>query len=285
MPGIMMCIDFKKAFDSIERKYIFYALKKLNFGPMFVKWMSTIFSNTTNCILNNGHVSSAFNVNCGVRQGCPISPLIYVLSTELLSCKVRQSNKIQGIALPFDSYERSEIRISTFADDTTIFVKTQNCINEVIDMFDKFERLCGLAVNHAKSDAIWIGSLKNNNFNVGNVNWKLAPNNTVKILGMTFSPNIPIERISCNWEDKMIKIECSIRAWKMRGLSMVGRNLIVKTLLASQLSYLAPIIDIPDKVMNKLNTLFFTFVWDRAEVVKRNTVIAEYEKGVLICSM
>ena len=134
----MMCIDFKTAFDSIERDYIFYALKKLNFGPMFMKWMSVIFSNTTNCIINNWYISSAFHVNCGVRQGCPISPLIYVLSAELLACKVRQCKNIHGIALPSKNYERNEVRISTFADDTTIFVKTPNCIIEIIDMFDKF---------------------------------------------------------------------------------------------------------------------------------------------------
>ena len=205
--------------------------------------------------------------------------LIHVLSSELLACKIRQCTKIRGINLPSNEYERNEIRITTFADDTTIFVKSQNCIKEVINIFDDFSRVSGLSVNHAKSDAVWIGSLKNNNFSVGNVNWKLSPNNTVKILGVTFSPSIPVEQITCNWEDKMIRIECSIRAWTMRGLSMIGRNLIVKTLLASQLSYLAPVLNFPEKIMNKLNTIFFKFVWNRAEAVKRCTIIADYEQG------
>ncbi len=132
-----------------------------------------------------------------------------------------------------------------------------------------------------KSDAVWIGSLKYNMFKVGNINWKLAPNNTVKILGVTFSPSISIEMISCNWENKMNKIECSIRAWKMRGLSMIGRNLIVKTLLASQLSYLAPILSFPEKTINELNTMFMKFIWNRGEAVKRNTIIGDIDKGGL----
>jgi len=224
-------------------------------------------------------VSSAFHVDCGVRQGCPISSLIYVLSAELLACKVRQSRKIKGITLPSESYERNEVRISTFADDTTIFVKTEDCMQEVINIFDKFSKLSGLTVNQAKSDALWIGSLKNNNFSVGNFRWKLAPNNTVKILGVTFSPSVAVDNISANWDDKMKKIECSIRAWKMRGLSMIGRNLVVKSLLASQLSYLAPIISFPDKILAKLNSMFFKFIWNRGEAVKRNTIIADYSKG------
>ena len=56
--------------------------------------------------------------------GCPIASLIFVLAVELLACKIRQSNQIQGIALPLNNYDRHEVRISTFADDTTIFVKT-----------------------------------------------------------------------------------------------------------------------------------------------------------------
>jgi hypothetical protein len=279
IPGIMICIDFKKAFDSIERDFIFYALKKLNFGPMFQKWVSVIFSNSTNCILNNGHISSPFSVDCGVRQGCPIASLIFVLSVELLACKIRQSNQIHGITLPLDSYDRTEVRISTFADDTTVFVKTPNCVKIVMSMFDNFTNLSGLAVNHSKSDALWIGSLKNNNYCVGNINWKLAPNNTIKILGVTFSPSTPIDNLACNWTNKMNKIECSIRAWKMRGLSMIGRNLVVKTLLASQFSYIASVINIPDTIITKLHTIFFKFIWNRGEAVKRNTVIADYDKG------
>ena len=64
-----------------------------------------------------------------------------------------------------------------------------------------------LCINHKKSDAIWIGSLKNNDYKIGNVNWKLFPGNIIKILGITFSPNIPLEEMNCNWDEKMKKIE------------------------------------------------------------------------------
>ena len=152
-------------------------------------------------------------------------------------------------------------------------------IQNVLVILDKFAQLSGLNINHKKSDAIWIGCLKNNNYKVGNVNWKLFPNNTIKILGITFSPAIPLEEMTCNWDEKMKKIESSIRAWKMRGLSMIGRNLIVKTLLASQLTYIATAINIPDQIVSKINTMFLKFIWNRREVVKRNTIIADFDMG------
>ena len=77
----------------------------------------------------------------------------------------------------------------------------------------------------------------------------------------------------------MKKIESSIRAWKMRGLSMIGRNLIVKTFLASQPTYIATAITIPDDVVRKIDNIFVKFIWNRGEVVKRNTAIADFVTG------
>ena len=65
----------------------------------------------------------------------------------------------------------------------------------------------------------------------------------------------------------------------MRGLSMIGRNLIVKTLLASQLTYIATAITIPDEVVRKINAMFVKFIWNRGEAVKRDTVIADFDMG------
>ena len=82
--------------------------------------------------------------------------------------------------------------------------------------------------------------------------------------------------MNCNCDEKMKKIESFIRAWKMQGLSMIGRNLIVKTLLASQLTYIATAITIPDDVVRKINNMFVKFIWNRGEAVKRNIAIADF---------
>ena len=80
--------------------------------------------NTTNCISNNGHISEIFSVESSVRQGCPIASLLFVLSVELVPCKICQSTLINGIKLRLANYERNEVRISTFAVDTTFFVSS-----------------------------------------------------------------------------------------------------------------------------------------------------------------
>ena len=87
--------------------------------------------------------------------------------------------------------------------------------------------------------------------------------------------------MSVNWESKMDSIEKTIRSWTMRNLSMVGKIQIVKSLLASKFSYIGSIIDLPHVFINRINSLFFKFVWGGSEKVKRSTLSEDYGNGGL----
>ena len=89
--GILLTIDFKKAFDSLEWNFMLKILQTFNFGPSFINWIKTIYNSPEACIKNNGHISEVFQISCGIRQGCPVSALLYVLSVEVLATKIRQS--------------------------------------------------------------------------------------------------------------------------------------------------------------------------------------------------
>ena len=66
LPGMLLFIDFEKAFDSLEWNYLFKVLEVMNFGPMFRKWIHTFYSNITSCVMNNGHASDFFQFRRGV---------------------------------------------------------------------------------------------------------------------------------------------------------------------------------------------------------------------------
>ena len=83
-PGIAVFIDFRKAFYTIEWNFLEKALALLNFGPDFLQWFKTIYSNISSCVLNNGHASQFFSLTRGVRQGCPLSGLLFVVGLDLL---------------------------------------------------------------------------------------------------------------------------------------------------------------------------------------------------------
>ena len=73
--GILLMLDFQKAFDTIEWRFLFKTLEFFNFGPSFITWIKTIYHRPEACLKNNGFLSDYFDINRGIRQGCPVSCL------------------------------------------------------------------------------------------------------------------------------------------------------------------------------------------------------------------
>jgi len=86
--GIAIFLDFKKALDSIEWDYLLETLQLFNFGHDIQNWMKIFY--VTSCVLNNGHASTFFSLQPGVRQGCLLSGVLLVLRIELLSKSIKK---------------------------------------------------------------------------------------------------------------------------------------------------------------------------------------------------
>jgi hypothetical protein len=80
--GALISLDQEKAFDHVEWSFLQHVLVKMNFGPSFRSWVQLLYSGIFSCVLVNGFTSEAFRVSRGVRQGCPLSPLLYILVAE-----------------------------------------------------------------------------------------------------------------------------------------------------------------------------------------------------------
>ena len=85
MDGLLLLVDFEKAFDSVEWNFLRKALESFNFGPFICKWFETFYVDSKSCVINNGHISNIFNLERGCRQGDPLSP--YLLSPRQRSCE------------------------------------------------------------------------------------------------------------------------------------------------------------------------------------------------------
>ena len=119
IPGIALFLDFKKVFVSVGWSFLFKALQTFGFGDMLVKWIKTFYPNPQSCVTNNGFATPFFPIELGVRQGCFLSGILFVIGVELLAGAIRSDNKsIKRLSLT-----SKEFKLSQYADDTKCLVE------------------------------------------------------------------------------------------------------------------------------------------------------------------
>ena len=147
IPGIALFLDFKKAFDTIEWDFINGCLKVFNFGPDIQNWVKILYNNVSSCTVNNGFASEFFPLERGVRQGCPLSGLLFVIGIELLARAIKNDGNIKGI-----NVGEKVVKVSLYADDTSVFVQDLDSVARLLTLLQKFKKLSGLEINSTKTE-------------------------------------------------------------------------------------------------------------------------------------
>ena len=149
---LILKLDFEKAFDKVEHEFMLQIMRHKGFPDKWLDWMQAIFKSGTSSVLLNGVLGEVFHCKRGVRQGDPLSPLLFVLAGDFLQTILngaRQKNQFTLIiSIPSDD----EFPILQYADDTLIFLKADlNELNTLKDILTKFATSAGLRVNLQKS--------------------------------------------------------------------------------------------------------------------------------------
>ena len=273
IPGLMLFIDFQKAFDSVEWEFLFKCLEAFNFGPDFLHWVKVFYKNIQSCILNNGMTSNFFILERGVRQGDPLSPYLFVIAVETLAIAIRQNSDIKGIYIG----EEQETKLLQYADDTTAILADTNSAEVLFELLDQFRNISGLKINCSKTEAMWIGSLKESKEEFFGIKWPKIP---IKALGVYFTYDQKLLKEK-NFIERLDSIKKLINIWSSRGLSIYGEVTIIKSFLIPKFVYVCSLLPTPKEIVNKLNQLLFKFLWKGTDKVTRVSVINDYEKGGL----
>ena len=188
--------------------------------------------------MNYGWTSNVFETQRGVRQGCPLSPYLFILAAEVLASAIRKNGNIKGITV-----NNIEIKISQYADDTTLILDgAKNSLLSSLAVLDDFSKVSGLRLNDKKTEALWIGSsIENDKILLPGKNLKW-PKTKVKTLGLWISTD-PDLSTRLNYDEKLEKVKEILNCWKYRRLTLLGKITVLKSsptvLLVSKMGDLA----------------------------------------------
>ena len=243
-------------------------LDVFDFGPSLKGWIETFYKNISSCVINNGMCTSQFEIQRGVWQGDPMSPYLFIIVAEVLATAIRTTN-IQGIKIG-----KEEFKFVQYVDDLTLFAPDIENAQRIFMLLDQFKTCSGLQVNYKKTEAMWIGSCRNDTAATLGLTWV----NAVKVLGIVFTYN-EIERLQENFCNKLKDIRLQIRLWCCRGLSLLGKITIIKSFLLSKMAYVFSVLPTPHEFIKQLNTIIYNFLWNGPDKIARLAVVNAIKYG------
>ena len=261
--GLLLLIDFEKAFDSVSFKYMEKMLSFFGFSESLIRWVVVLLRNFSACINMAGNLTMLFEVLRGARQGDPIASPLFVLSIEVLCIKIRNSASI----VPF-TINNTSVLLSLFADDMSIFL-TYNAENlrNAVQVLSDFFRISGLKIQLEKTQVVVFGNMPQGNYKLC-PEIALAWNQSFKLLGINFDPTL--KNMKENYNEKILEIEREIKNWKHRFLTPLGRLVIVKSLLLSKIAHVAIVLpSIENRKIKALEDMLYDFIWKGKNKVAR----------------
>uniref|UniRef100_A0A803TVZ8 Reverse transcriptase domain-containing protein n=1 Tax=Anolis carolinensis TaxID=28377 RepID=A0A803TVZ8_ANOCA len=273
-----LALDAEKAFDQLNWDFIKLLLRELDMGAQFQNTINAIYTQQEATIRVNGQTSGKFNINRGARQGCPLSPLIFILTLEILLRSIREDSKLVGIKV-----DSQEIKVRAFADDVICIIENpRDNIRIWLNKIEEFGKLAGFKINKDKS-VMLTKNLTPLDLETIKEETGLQFANKIKYLGIWIATKNN-RLLELNYVRKWKEIKKDLEEWKNLKISLLGRIATVKMSVLPKMLYLfrnIPIIR-NNQIFNNWNKDIRKFVWNNKRPrIKLSTMLTPKERGGL----
>ena len=146
---MLLKLDIARAFDSVSWPFLLQLLQHLGFGPRWREWISMLLSTASTRVLINGHPGPPIDHAHGLRQGDPVSPMLFTLVIDVLNSMLLRAVELGLLHRLTTRHAASSI--SLYADDVVLFIKpTLADLSFVVEALSIFGEASGLKVNFQK---------------------------------------------------------------------------------------------------------------------------------------
>lgn len=274
---IVFC-DFQKAYDTVDRQFLLNIMSRLGAGPGLLRWTSLLLSNTASRALVMGKLSPLVTFHAGVRQGCPLAPLLYLFVGQALLLHLRQQGL--GITIPsrpiieamgtnsgpsegppgvnfqaancIASYrsQRPEAQWTAtavqYADDFKAMINSPSEVPAFLDAMRTFGNASGQQLSQEKTVILPVGVQREMGSNISGI--KVVQE--AKALGITFKSYI--QPPTANWDEMMTSVQTCYQRIAGVGLSAFGRGIASSAYGVSQFLHAAEFTGLPDRVAERM---------------------------------
>jgi len=272
-PRCILKIDLKKAFDSIHWPFIWRMLEALKFPNPFIHWIKECVTNVSFNLHLNGQDHGWFKGGRGLKQGDPLSPLLFVITMEYLSRTLQQSSKKKDFKF-HPGCRALKLTHLMFADDLLLFCKADPAtLQEIMNALHHFHEVTGLQVNMAKSQMVLGGCSENLKKKCTEISGFQDSHFPLKYLGVPLTAS-RLTKAEC--EELIARIRAKVQVWITRNLSFAARARLINTIIFGMYSYWASIFLLPNEIITKLTQISRNFLWSASEEHKRPPHISWY---------
>lgn len=265
--GLVLKIDFEKAFDSVKWSFLFQVLNNFGFGKKWSMWLDSILKSARMSILINDSPTREFKMGRGLRQGDLLSPILFNIISEVLHLLLQRASEvclISGIKIG-KGLILSHI---LFADDTIIFMDKswKFCVGVKLVLIP-FEVLSGLRINFSKSSLFASkGALHLQSQFASSIGCKIGEW-PMRYLGHDIAPTSRRNRL---WWPLVKKVKTKLSCWKERSLNKTGRMILLKAVINNISLYWMSNSIIPVGIVNEIDLIRRNFFWGSGKAREEN---------------
>jgi len=235
-----------KAFVRVIHEFLWKILTKFGYPPQFVDLMKNLYKNAKSLILVNGFLTNQIPIKRSVRQGCPLSMVLFVLYIEPLLLMIDET--IRGVQIG-----QITTKSLAYADDICYIVHDDAEADRVYMAIESFCQESGALLNPSKSAFLRLNGCK-----IGPQ--RIAENTKLKILGMFFTSNLN-ETIKINFDNLTANVKFMIRRNSIRNLNIIQKVWFANTFVLSKLWYISQVIPPGNIHVAQMKSAIGNFLW------------------------